>query len=364
MRAILRKTGLLVSRVVVPFPGHAAPHHLVPETELRRHIGEIVHRGAGWKDAAKYAVKHALRLVGFAHWIPHDRLMVARRDRGIVDVGTWAGTFAGDLEDLPTFTTLSDARVALQARSEFIKVPLSLHQQLALADESEKTRSARRTPFAPFTLAEGERRQAGGVPYVSYPLIEERPGTAGETAEVVLGALRAVAPGELAPLRSTTFWARLSGRRGESDVRETGAKALREATLDELGDLLVPCGPTHGDLHEGNVLLPVSGPPGLVDWNRFEVNNPLVLDAGYAAIRAHELDAGAGFASGLLAFSRGELESELAAHAMTLLGSLELRRAAELILLDRIVSYSLPRRRYKPWTMRAMVVAVHEMLRT
>jgi hypothetical protein len=53
-----------------------------------------------------------------------------------------------------------------------------------------------------------------------------------------------------------------------------------------------------------------------------------------------------------------ELAGPLATIATSRRGELTLAQVATLVVLDRVVSYSLPRRRYKPWTLSTMRAAV------
>jgi SAM-dependent methyltransferase len=340
----LHKAGLLVSRVVIPYPRRDGWRWLIPGQRLRN--DSLPFRGARGR-----AVRFVL-YAGWAKWLVHDYYVLARPDASSRSpVQTLSQTLLPAGEPPPVTMALSDARVAVLGQRDFIKVPLSPDQQRAVAAEVAKTDIARRTAFAPFVIPGGRMAQWRGVPYSIYPALAAGPSSAAAVQEVVHAALSALDASAVAPLQSTVYWHRLTGARGRRDAEEIGAAELRAAVLEGGGERLVPVGPTHGDLHNGNVLVPESGHPLLVDWNRFELMNPLLLDAVYAAIKGHQSAGKTTLAQAFLAFVDGDLTGPVAGRAASLLGELGALEAATVVLLDRIVSYSLPRRRHKPWTM-------------
>jgi SAM-dependent methyltransferase len=350
----LSDAGLRVRREVVPYPRDEDWRWLVPGERLRDQVPSV----SGWKGRAVTLVLRA----GLAKWAGRDHyLLVQRADAAERTVRTLAESLVGVREPTPLTLALSDARVAVTNSKSFLKVPLSLDQQVALEAEVEKTKLARTTAFAPFVVSRARIERWHGVPHAIYPTVAGRPVGASHAQAAVDAALRALDSSALATLDSTTFWRRLSSARGGADAAEISAAGLREEVLDVVGGRLVPVGPTHGDLHQGNVLVPVSGHPLLVDWNRFELRNPLLLDALYAAVRAEQAEGRATLGQALLAFVRGEIMSPPAARAQELLGELTRLQAAQVVLLERIVSYSLPRRRHKPWTLAPLQEAVRAL---
>lgn len=274
-------------------------------------------------------------------------------------VQTLGEVLVGTPDDLaPITTALSDARVAVAGTREFAKVPLSHHQQSALVEELEKTRLARTTGFAPFVLPGGRLERTAGIPHVVYPYVTAANADLADREQAVVSALVGLGEGRVSRLQDTALWRRLTSPRGQSDIAELGAQALWSHVREHSRDAILPVGPSHGDLHPDNVLIPRHGTPLLVDWNRFETDNPLVLDAGYAAVRFAGNGTGDDLADGITALADGTLTGQLADRADLLRGDLEPLPAATLILLDRIASYSLPRLRHKPWTAPPLARAV------
>jgi SAM-dependent methyltransferase len=339
----LRQAGFTANRLIVPVPQRHGWRCLVPSTKLHEHMP-----ASRPSTGAKGWILHTIIGRLGAHWLAPDWFVIASCG---ASKPTLSEHIVGPRDGLTVTLPLSDARVAVKGDDTFVKVPLSEQQQQALVQEVENTRQARKTGFAPYVVTSCLIRHRHGIPYAEYPLIRSRFAMSGEIAQVIEDALREVAPGTAQRLRTTSFWERLTSSRGERDAAEIGAKRLRITVLERCGNALVPVGPTHGDLHAENVLFSETGHPLLVDWNRFELVNPLLLDAGYAAVRGHMAATGASFSRVLVEFASGKLSSSLTKHANTLLGDLTLHEAATLILLDRIMSYSLPRRRHKPWTM-------------
>jgi hypothetical protein len=245
---------------------------------------------------------------------------------------------------------LSDARVAVTGEHHFVKLPLTAEQQEKLAAEVAKTEAARGTAFAPFVLDGARVKRRHGLVYAVYPRVPAVHDPARQRAAVEL-ALSRLDAGVTGPLSATAFWSRLAGERGARDAAEIGAGDLRARVLDAWADRVVPVGPSHGDLHGGNVLLRADGPPLLVDWNRFELVDPLLLDGVYAAVEARRAASGGTLADALQDFVDDETDGPLARHARTLLGDLTPLEAAVVVLLDRGMSYGQPRRRHRPWTL-------------
>lgn len=353
-RRTLRRARLAPRRAYVSLPSRTDWSQVVPAERLGA-VLRATHRSSG----AKRLVARALLALGGGSVLAPDAFLVSRPTPSVHGAPpSLPERLAGRPgRPLPITTALSDARVAVLGPEEFLKLPLSPDQAVALPGEVAKTESARSTGFGPFVVAGSRVGRWHGTPYAAYPAVAERSASVQEKQAVLVAALDAVLPGEPAALRSTTFWARLGSERGAQDAEDLGASALRRAVLDAWGDATVPTGPTHGDLHTGNVLVPHEGRALLVDWNRFETRNPLVLDPAYAALQLAR-ESGRTLAEALAALRDGRLHGPLADRADALRGDLTLARTATLVLLDRVVSYSLPRRRHKPWTMPALREAV------
>jgi len=337
--------------VVVPYPSRVRLKWLIPEERLRDHVWRVA---SG--SRVKRLVAHLLCAARAVTWFVPEFYVIAQRRESDADrvrlLGEMLLGTAGD--PTPVSMALTDARVAVVGAREFAKVPLSSPQQEALVAEIEKTAEARTTAFSPYVVPTAGLADWNGHPFSLYPRIVERRSRPAEVRGVVDAALRGVQATDLAPLCTTACWQRLSGARGRADAEEMGATAMRSRVLETCGHVMLPVGPTHGDLHAGNVLVPVTGHPLLVDWNRFELRNPLLLDGVYAAVRNHMLSRpGQTLAEGLLSFVDDRVPGPVAERARQLLGDLDPLQGVTIVLLDRIVSYSLPRRRHKPWTMPA-----------
>jgi SAM-dependent methyltransferase len=359
---LLHAAGFHALRVVVPYPDRHGWQRLIPQERLRADLMQP--RGvASSAGLVPSLLRRAAAWGGLARWIVPDHIVLARRDAGHGPPATLAESlevFAGGAP--PIMGALGDARVTMAAGDVFVKFPLSSSQQHALAEEVEKTARARSTDFEPFTLPWALTRHWHGTPYSVFPRVPQHRRVPREDAwEAVLEALRAQGAERLVPLSETALWSRLGSPQGERDVDEVGAASLRDAVLDRCAHVVAPVGATHGDLHAMNVLLRERRRPVLVDWNRFEVCNPLVLDAASAAVDAHRRRTGASFGAALCAFADGELDGPLARRGRELLGDLTPLQAATLVLLDRTVSYGSPRSRYRPWKLEPLRTA-NEML--
>ncbi|WP_127129841.1 methyltransferase domain-containing protein [Georgenia sp. SYP-B2076] len=351
----LRRAGFTPARVVVPYPGRETWRWLIPQERLRAHLRATMAPSSPRRRAVRLAVA-----AGAGAWVMADYYVVARTGRSSLGpVRTLAEQLAGGPgEPAPVTMALSDARVAIAGARDFVKLPLSREQQDKIVDEVRKTNEARETAFAPFVIDRARVERWGALPYGVYPLLTRPRSDPARARATVDAALRAVDAGVTAPVGATTFWRRLSGPQGGSDADDVGAGALRERVLGGWGPATVPVGPTHGDLHAGNTLLPGAGHPLLVDWNRFERLNPLLLDGVYAAVDGHRTRSRATLAQALVAFADGEIRGRIADRAATVLGELTPLEAATLVLLDRAMSYGLPRRRHRPWTLPPLEQAV------
>lgn len=363
-RRHVRRAGLVPRRVVVPYPALDDWRWLVPAEGLR---AQLVATSSGRSRPAR--VRRQLPTRSTALRVVRDAFVIAQ-PAGSAPAGrvrTLPEELVGASRDRPPVTlSLSDARVAVVGEEEFVKIPLSAHQEEALATEVAKTTTAReRTAFAPFVLPGGtvSRRGASehGLSYTSFPRVHERRPDPAQAFDVVVRALRSLDATNVAPLAETALWRRLTSDRGAADAEEMGVARLRDTVLAECGHVRLPVGPSHGDLHAGNVMFRVDGDPILVDWNRFEEVNPLLLDAAYAAVRAHRVATRTTMAEAFAALADGEISLNLAERARALAGDLDTLYAASVVLLDRVASYSLPRRRYKPWTMGPMLAAGREL---
>ena len=341
----LRAAGLHPARVIVALPRWEAWRWMVPQERLGGHLRTHLPPSSLRRRLVRAAA------AGGARWLGRDYYVLARPTPGGATPRTLGEVLAGTTEEpAPVTMALSDARVAVLGSRHFLKVPLSAEQQEQVAAEVRKTHEAAGTALGAFTLDGARVEHWGAVPYAVYPAVRSRQDL-GAARAVLQGVLGEVGGGEVAPLRETVFWARLDSPRGQAEAAGAHAQAVRDHVLATCGDARLPVGPTHGDLHAGNVLLPVSGGPRLVDWNRFETHNPLLLDSVFAAAEEFRAAHRATFAEALLAFVDGTMDGRTTERARALLGDLRPLEAAAIVFLDRAMTYGQPRRRYRPWTL-------------
>ncbi|WP_265523738.1 phosphotransferase [Oerskovia flava] len=341
-RRLLAHARVAQASVHVAVPDRDSWDQLVPAERL---AGALA--AGDQRSGLKRVLSTTLRTLGGAGLLAPDRVVVAHRTDGGAPRLSVAELAAGSPR--APVDALSDARVAV-AGSRFVKIPLSVDQHEALAQEVANTTAARSTTFAPFTLEGVRLDDVGPVRVARYPVVRATEVDLDRAEHLLVDILDAQDSTTLAPLHSTALWTRLRSPRALRDCDEIGASALRERVLQDLGDVVVPVGATHGDLHPDNLLVPRSGQPLLVDWNRFEPYNPLFLDPAYAAVQLARASGGT-LGEALLAIASGELDGPLVGRAADLRGELDAFQMVSVVLLDRVVSYSLPRRRYKPWTL-------------
>ena len=333
--------GFARHRVVVPYPSRATWHWLIPLERFREPFGEP--DPVADLRTALIRLWRALARLGLGRWISQDFFVVARTvggdDDGIPIVPDTLDAVAG--EPSPRVRSLSDARVAVTGQRRFAKIPLSPFQQQALVGELRNTELAAQTAFAPYVLGGGRHSEHVGVPVTDYPLVhpDARSDRGSDPEAAVVAILSELPADRRAPLADTATWMRLAGDHGAAECGAVGAAALREHVLESFAALRSPVGPTHGDLHADNVMF-VDGRPLLVDWNRYESNNPLFLDSLYALVHEGQQRHGTGIADELVAYADGHRDGPLRALVDDSLGEFSRDQAALVLLLDRTVSYS------------------------
>ncbi|MFB8230017.1 hypothetical protein [Cellulosimicrobium sp. NPDC055967] len=348
VRRLARRSGLRVVERYVALPHRAGWRVLVPGGAARRYLLEHEQRH-GWKRGVARALT---RGGGHRLLAPGAFVVLAREDHGpgAQRAASWADEGARAL-------ALSDARVGLAGPRSFVKIALSPDQRTALVAEHQRMRAARSTRLGPYVL-EAEMVGTGDVVGIRTPVVRSRAVDVATSTRVVGDVLAALDDTDHGPVSDSVLWARLRSSRGQRDIAECEAQGIWRWADRTLSSRQVPLGPSHGDLHPENVLVPAGRPPVLVDWNRFEPRNPLVLDALYAAICHERARTGCSLADALGRAADDAIPGPLARRAHQVRGELGPLDAATLVLLDRVASYSLPRRRHKPWTLEPLVRAV------
>jgi SAM-dependent methyltransferase len=346
----IRTAGFASQRVLVPYPSRRNWKWMIPLERLREPFGETVkvtnRRTAlirGWELLAR---------LGLGRWIARDFYVVARRSD---DPSSTPETMADTLEACagertPLLLSLSDARIAVLGEKRFVKVPLSRHQQEALVNEVHNTELARSTGLADHVLSGSRVRDHSGVPVTDFPLVVADDSFEEDPQAAIVRICRTLPADLKLPLADTAFWTRLASAHGVDETSAVGADRHRERVLAEFGALQVPVGPTHGDLHPGNLMY-VDRCALLVDWNRFELTNPLFFDPLYALVIERQKRLGTDLATELIAFAEGRTTGALTELADERLGELTREQAAVILLLDRAVSYGESRRHSRPWTL-------------
>lgn len=344
-RTVARRAGLVLHATHFCLPDRSAPQVVIPAARLAQEIGDR-RRPTGVKAAAS----RLLRAAGGAAVLAPDRFLVLT-PVGAVTGPSAASRVVGE-QDEPLVLALSDARVGVLGSERFAKIALSTDQQRALMSEAHKARRARGTVFGPHVVEPEASSEEDGIVRVLYAAVTARPVSPEKAAAAVDSVLDKLDPSSMAALEDTPLWRRLVGDRGQRDIADLDAGPLWSWLQSRCAHRTVPVGPNHGDLHPDNLLVRAdSGDPMLVDWNRFEEGNPLLLDPLYAAIGVEQVATGCSFADAFERAATGSLNGVLADRARQLLGELDIVEATALLLLDRVASYSLPRRRYKPWTL-------------
>jgi len=351
---ILSGAGFGGRRVLVPYPNQRNWKWMTPLDRLREPIGEradLVDKRSTmirlWKGLAR---------LGLGRWISEDFFVLAHVD-GDDELAIFTDTLDATAgEPSPRLRSLTDARVAVVGQQRFAKVPLSAFQQAALVDEVHKTELARNTPFAAYTLTGGRVRDHHGVAVTDFPFVDADIEGDNDPEAAVLQILAEIPADHTATLADTTFWSRLTSDHGESECATAGATGLRAHVIELHGASRLPIGPTHGDLHPGNVMF-VDRRPLLVDWNRFELANPLFLDSLYALVLERQQRHGTRFVEELVAYADGVTSGPLSELVDRTLGDLTGEQASLILLLDRTVSYSESRGRFTPWMLSRLTAA-------
>jgi hypothetical protein len=345
---LLRSAGLPNHRVFVPLPDRRRWKQLSPLEEL----DPALVRRTPAKSPGKRRLAALAGRTGLTRWALPDFYVIAdRRPAGSAPVPTFLDTLDGSGAPPHRIISLTDARVGVISGGRFRKVPLSPFQSGALADEVAKADLASRTAaFGPCVVPGRTMRVPSGAVVADYPLLtprEDHPAAVTSIAQILAGVPVDRSGGALA---GTGFWVRLASEHGAAESEASGAGPLRRHVLEHLGTARAPVGPTHGDLHAGNLIHTAHGTV-LIDWNRFEVHNPLVFDRLWSSVVHRRAQRGTSLLDELLAFVNGVASGALHDLAVEALGELTRDQAAVLLLLDRVITHGEERRRTRPWTL-------------
>jgi SAM-dependent methyltransferase len=199
---------------------------------------------------------------------PAHCFVAASRARGIA---SWSdGPARG-------FSTLEVRFGGVVAYGEHVvrKAALSREQRADLAREFDRTTEAAHGPLARFVPRIRHLRESTGLLVSEVERGKERCPSAELGARV--GEVLECAGRRSTPLRDSDVW-RIANGHHWPDGFPVPVRAVSDA-LRPLGGIRVPCGPSHGDLWWGNVLVRTDGTTLLVDWDSYRPNAPLVVDA-------------------------------------------------------------------------------------
>jgi hypothetical protein len=172
--------------------------------------------------------------------------------------------------------------ISFANRKKFVKVPLT-STALAGADAQRlASEELAQHPVGRFIPLPIELKEVAGVSYLVCRVVPSQVRAAvGE--ETLNRLLEALSHGSRRVRLSTTdFWERIFDPGIKHSLLAFGAASALDYVERSLAGRYVVAGVSHGDLGSSNVLLD-GGRPYVIDWDRYERNSPLLLDAMAAA---------------------------------------------------------------------------------
>lgn len=326
-RPEIGRAGLTPRRVFVPVPRRRGWQQLVPLERL-----------ASWlrtRTAANRRQRWAARVsrLGGSRWLVRDCFLIAQHADALPVRPVVEQVIGADV----VVSALQEERVAIFGSTEFAKLPLSVEQQHEVRLEVAGTNEARDTKFGPYVVDCARLESRGALSFGVFSRIKAGPLRldTSESRDALERTLTEILRGldwTPSPIETTDLWREVTEPHDPHEPREL--TTLKATLRSACQGVVVPAGPTHGDLHPWNVLVPSSGgPPIIIDWGRFASKNPLLVDSVGAAVALHALRAGIDRGQALSAFVEGEISGELATLAVEHLGDLTVELAAALTLL-------------------------------
>jgi SAM-dependent methyltransferase len=312
----LRASGFPEARTLVLWP-HRVDRHVigVPRAIRRQQAGGLALDPAGLAGGPTWA----RRFIRVSRMVAPVHCVVAGRG-GVPAIATWADDLVGDA---PAFEVRFGGVVAYGDHVIY-KVGLSAEHQDAVDVEIARTRRAQRGALARFAPRTARVEERGGL---RVAVIERGPRRCppDQLADRVSAVLRAAPRGDR-ELGRTRAWRIANGEMWPRDIG-IPVTVVRDA-LEGLGQLKVPCGPSHGDLWWGNVLVRADDTTLLIDWDSYDANAPLFIDAVTAWLADREAVGSMAEDEAIDQLISGHLEGGLAPLVDELRGELSHRQVA------------------------------------
>ncbi len=168
--------------------------------------------------------------------------------------------------------------VCFSLTDTFFKIALNEAAYTGIARQADATEVLQRYAIRDYVPLPAELNDTQSVHYLTCPAIspdESAPSTETQVGQI-LSALGRDA--RWVRLSGTALWSRINDIETRHGLERLGWASLLNALDSKLGQRMVYAGLVHGDLHAGNVLQGPDGPV-LIDWDHYEENAPLFLDA-------------------------------------------------------------------------------------
>ena len=290
-RRLLRRSGFDDIRLHIPWPTHEGLRDLVCDAEKNR--------GARFRMPGRSRLRRAAGGVyrflqrGGMHLPFVPELYVAGRKAGDTEsdngnaprepsvlerilVREAPGAQLGDV--VVNFRGGSGT-MSFRTGARFIKIPLT---EDALARQEQAKRALGRLAshrLAAHTLQSTHFSNSNGIRYSAAPFLEDRPSDETGRRGALQTGLRLMAENQREELRlsETATWERISCPPASSPWNRIGGESTLAGILRPLANRRIPAGISHGDFHEGNLLIR-DDRLVIIDWDRMEEPAPLFLD--------------------------------------------------------------------------------------
>ena len=295
-RRLLRRSGFDDIRLHVPWPTHEGIRELVCHAEENRSARfrmsgrSWLHRAAGgtYRILQRggmhlpfvpelYVMGRKAGGVGSDHGVPHRQPSVLER------------ILSCEVPDAQPADVVVNVRegsgtMCFRTTARFIKIPVTEDALRRQRQEQQVLRRLASHRLASHTLQSTCFSDSNGIRYSAAPYLEGRPSDEPGRLRALETGLRIMAESRREELRlsETATWERISCPRESSPWSRIGDELSVAKILRPLADRKVPAGISHGDFHEGNLLIR-DGRLVIIDWDRMEEPAPLFLD-GLSAV--------------------------------------------------------------------------------